>query len=322
MSKATAVAYAIQGLVKYHGLKDRKRRIPYHDSISVCVEKLTTTATIEFGNLQQDFIEINGKQATPSEAGRVNAVVSAVKKLAKNQNHFRLSSVNSLKQGKGLGFSAAAFAAISQASSTALGVKLAPERLSEIARLGAGSASRSLVGGFSIWYANKSGRSYAKRLDSRRGLDLAMGVVPIPSTVKTEMAHEESVVSPLFKARLKEVRGTLRATLKAIRAGDIDEIGRLAEAESLSLHAVTMTGRSGLLLMAPETIRIIQRIRSMREERHMPVWYSLDTGPSVYVNTRPEFLDQVCNEIRSATNLEVIKSGVGGPAHTIQEHLF
>ena len=65
MSKATAVAYAIQGLVKYHGLKDRKRRIPYHDSISVCVEKLTTTATIEFGNISQDIIEINGKQATP-----------------------------------------------------------------------------------------------------------------------------------------------------------------------------------------------------------------------------------------------------------------
>jgi phosphomevalonate decarboxylase len=60
----------------------------------------------------------------------------------------------------------------------------------------------------------------------------------------------------------------------------------------------------------------------MREQDHIPVWYSLDTGPSVYVNTHPEFVDEVCRKIRSSANVGVIKSGVGGPAQTIEEHLF
>ncbi len=323
MSKATAIAHAIQGLVKYHGLKDSRRRIPFHDSISVCVEQLTTTATIEFdSHYPQNVIEINGKEATSPEAARVLAVVAPLLSLAKARKHFRLSSKNNLPKGKGLGFSASAFASIALASSSALGVEIKPERLSEIARLGAGSASRSLVGGFSIWYANRNGRSYAEQLPTGKSMNLAMAVVPIPSEIRTEMAHEESVTSPFFSARVKEVGKMLAKMRRAIKTGDVDEVGRLAEAESLSLHAVTMTGESGLLLMAQETIGLIQGITLMRDTDHIPVWYSLDTGPSVYVNTHPEFIDTVCNEIRKYTNFQVLKSNVGGPARSVDDHLF
>lgn len=323
MAKATAIAHAIQGLVKYHGLKDSKRRIPYHDSISVCVEELTTKATIEFSNEQKrDAIEINGNPANETEAARVLAVVSPLRTLAKSIEHFKLSSKNNLPKGKGLGFSASAFASIAQASSSALNLRMQPERLSEIARLGAGSASRSLVGGFSIWYANKYSSSYAEQLPTSKNSNLAMAIVPIPSQVRTDMAHEESVTSPFFSARLKEVGNVLLRMQRAIKSGEVDEIGRLAEAESLSLHAITMTGKSGLVLMAQETIGIIEGIVAMRESQHIPVWYSLDTGPSVYVNTKTEFIDAVCAEIREYTNFPVLKSKVGGPARTIEDHLF
>lgn len=323
MSKATAIAHAIQGLVKYHGLRDSRRRIPFHDSISVCVEQLTTTTTIEFdGRYTQDVAEINGKAATRPEAARVLAVVSPLISLAKTKEHFKLLSKNNLPKGKGLGFSASAFASIALASSSALDLKMKPERLSEIARLGAGSATRSLVGGFSIWYAKKNGKSYAEQLPTGKGLKLAMGIVPIPSQVSTEMAHEESVTSPFFSARLKEVRKTLQKMMRAVKSGDVDEVGRLTEAESLSLHAITMTGKHGLLLMAQETISVMRGVVSMRENDHIPVWYSLDTGPSVYINTHPEFIDTVCSEIRKYTNFQVLKSNVGGPARTIDGHLF
>jgi phosphomevalonate decarboxylase len=323
MSKATALAYTIQGLVKYHGLKDSKRRIPFHDSISVCVEQLTTRATIEFSShYTKDTLEINGRPATKAEASRVSAVVSPMKSLAKTKDYFRLSSKNNLPQGKGLGFSASAFASIAQASNEALSLNMKPERLSEIARLGAGSASRSLVGGFSIWYAKKNGRSYAEQLPTSEDLKLGMAIIPVPSQVRTDSAHEESVTSPFFSARLKEVRKILPKMKRAIKSGNIDELGKLAEADSLSLHAVTMTGRSGVVLMSQETISVIQGVLSMRETDHIPVWYSLDTGPSVFVNTHAEFVDKVCENIRKYTNFQVLKSGVGGPAHTIGEHLF
>jgi len=323
LGKATAVAHAIQGLVKYHGLKDKRRRVPFHDSVSVCVEKLTTTSTFEFNDgFSQDTIEINGKPATTSEAVRVLAVVSPLRRMAKSRGHFRLSSANSLLEGKGLGFSASAFASIALASSQALGLQLGQEHLSEIARLGAGSASRSLVGGLSIWYADRNGRSYAKQIAPANSSRLVMGIIPIPSQVKTELAHEESVHSPFFQSRLREVRRIVPRMLRAIRNDDIDSIGKLTEAESLSLHAVTMTGKDGLLLMAPQTLQILQEVRRIREVEGLPVWYSLDTGPSVYLNTYQEHIEAVCRKLETARNLSVLRSRVGGPARVTDSHLF
>ena len=323
MPKATAVAHTIQGLLKYHGLKNKKLRLPFHDSISVCVKELTTTATVDFNPQHaQDTIEINGVVAKGMEAQRVMVVIDALRRLKKTRDHAKIVSKNNLEKAKGVGFSASAFASIALAASNALNLKIDLRRLSEIARLGAGSASRSLVGGFSIWYANKNGRSWAKQLDDGTRVKLAMGVVPLASSVRTDVAHEESISSPFFAARVKTVKATIPEMVRAIKMGEVAEVCRIAEADSLSLHAVTMTGRQGLVLVAPETISIIQRVRTLREEKGIPVWYSMDTGPSVFLNTKPEFLDKVCDDIEGNVNIPVIRSEVGGAAYAIEQHLF
>jgi diphosphomevalonate decarboxylase len=323
LSKATAYAHAIQGLVKYHGLKNRKLRIPYHDSISVCAKELTTTTTVEFDRqYSEDIIEINGAIAKGREAERVMAVIEPLRKLAKNRSRCKLASENNLEKAKGVGFSAAAFASIALAAKSALNLKMDLTHLSEIARLGAGSASRSLVGGFAIWYANRNGRSFARQLDDGTRVKLAMGIVPLASDVKTEMAHDESVSSPLFNARVKETKAAVRKMLRAINDGDLHDVCRLAEVDSRSLHAITMTGKQGLVLMSPDTINVLKRVRAMREEQNIPVWYSLDTGPSVFLNTQPETLQAVCDDIERNTHLPIIRSGVGGAARIIQQHVF
>ena len=148
MAKSTAVAHTIQGLLKYHGLKNKKLRLPFHDSISVCVKELTTTATVDFRpEYGEDTVLINESVAKGTEAQRVIAVVEALRKLKKTKARAKIVSKNNLEKAKGVGFSAAAFASIAFAASNALNLKIDLPRLSEIARLGAGSASRSLVGG-------------------------------------------------------------------------------------------------------------------------------------------------------------------------------
>lgn len=74
--------------------------------------------------------------------------------------------------------------------------------------------------------------------------------------------------------------------------------------------------------MSPETINVIRRVKTMREDQGIPVWYSLDTGPSVFINTQPEYLDRVCEDIQNNVHVPVIKSEVGGSASTIDRHLF
>jgi diphosphomevalonate decarboxylase len=323
LAKATAVAHTIQGLLKYHGLKNKKLRLPFHDSISVCVKELTTTATVDFSpQYTQDTIEINGSIAHGTEAQRVMVVIDALRKLEKTKDHVKIVTKNNLENVKGVGFSAAAFASVAFAASNALNMKIDRSRLSEIARLGAGSASRSLVGGFSIWYANKKGRSFAEQLDDGTRVKLAMGIVPLPSPIKTDMAHEESRTSPFFTSRIKTVKAAVPKMIRAINKGDIAEVCTLAETDSLNLHAVTMTGQQRLVLVSPQTINVIQRVRTLREEKGIPVWYSLDTGPSVFLNTQPEYLDKVCEDIESNANVSIMKSGVGGPAYSVDQHLF
>ena len=61
VKKATAVAHTMQGLLKYHGLKDHDLRIPFHDSISVNLEALWTKTTVEFGSWEKDSLSIDGR---------------------------------------------------------------------------------------------------------------------------------------------------------------------------------------------------------------------------------------------------------------------
>jgi len=62
--KATAIAYPIQGLIKYHGLRDEGLKLPYHDSISVCTSPTATTTTVEFGSDHKtDSIKVNGRSS-------------------------------------------------------------------------------------------------------------------------------------------------------------------------------------------------------------------------------------------------------------------
>ena len=320
--KCSARAYAIQGLVKYHGLRNAKLRIPFHDSISVCMKSLDTVTTVETGDsLHRDRIRINGIVPTSGEEARARIVIDKLRELAGEKTRVRVESRNANVEGKGLGFSASGFAALGLATSKALRLSLEPRELSEVVRLGAGSAARSLVGGFSIWYANRNRRSYAEQLASASSIKMRTLIVPIPSTMKTDRAHADVLTSPFFKARLLYLKGVLRKMRRAIGRRNVSEICRLAELDTLNLHAITMTGRLETILASPLSIRIMDEVRRLREEDRVPVWYSLDTGPSVFINTTPKSASKVERRIRTLAD-KVISSDPGGPAEIISHHLF
>jgi diphosphomevalonate decarboxylase len=286
------------------------------------MKSLPTITTVEAKpDLSSDKIRIDGLVPTKKEAARVHAVVDKLRTLAADKTSLRIESRNPNVDGKGLGFSASGFAALGLATSRALGLNLETDVLSEIVRLGAGSASRSLVGGFSIWYANHKGRSYAEQLASASSVRLMTLIVPIPSAIKTDKAHADVLTSPFFRARVAYVKGILQRMRRAIGRKDVPEICRLAEVDTLNLHAITMTGKLRTILVSPLSIRIMGEVRKLREEEGVPVWYSLDTGPSVFINTTPKAASKVERRIRTLSD-NVISSDPGGSAEIISQHLF
>jgi phosphomevalonate decarboxylase len=320
--KATVISHPIQGLIKYHGLRDLRLRIPFHDSISVCVDALYTKTTVETNeSIKEDLVVINGKKAVDSDLRRVETVLDKLRSMTGFTGHFKVVSQNSITEGKGLGFSASGFAALGKAAHVALGVDIDYISISELVRLGAGSATRSLAGSFAVWYANKNGKSYAEQIVRPEHTDLGMVIVPVPSPIRTDEAHSEVLSSPLFEARLKHVSGILKAMEKAVKTGDVATIGRLAEEDSLNLHAITMTGEAHMVLWEPETIYTMKEVQKMRDEG-IPAWYSMDTGPSVFVNTFTEYVDTVANRLRKLDCSNVIKAKVGGKPFLTNKHLF
>jgi phosphomevalonate decarboxylase len=320
--KVTVEAHPIQGLIKYHGLVDASRRIPFHDSISICIEAMKTTTTIEIiKDLREDEIQINGKKPQEKENNRILTVLNKLRTLSDCKDKMKIVSENSIKEGKGLGFSASGFAALGLATSKALGLSLDYITLSEIVRLGAGSATRSLAGAYALWYANKNGKSYADQIAPQDSLDLSMVIVPISSEVKTDEAHKEVLGSPIFVQRLKRIGGLIETMKKAIYLKDVAAVSRLSEEDTLNLHATTMTGNDHMILWEPETLKVIKEVIAMRSEQ-LSAWYSMDTGPSVFINTFTRNVEKVATRIRNAGIENIIISKVGDKPKITDKHLF
>jgi len=283
MAEYSSVAFTMQALVKYHGLRDWKLRLPYHDSISVNTTSMKTEASIT--DARKGGVFIGG---TPNESAneRLQGVVTRLRPGSRVEE-FRIDSRN-VPQGKpkGIGYSASAGAALTLLCHRLL-VGGSPDlaALSRTARLFAASASRSLVGGFSILYAGKDDDStYAEKFADAKDFDLRMVIVPLPSRVRTEDAHREVLTSPFFKARVQSAQKRCEEMQKAILGNDLESVGRLAERDTLELHSLTMTGESGLIIMTEDSLRIIRKVLELRGSG-VKAYYSMQTGPSVFINT-------------------------------------
>lgn len=283
MTEFRAEAFTMQALVKYHGLKDWKLRLPYHDSISVNTTSMKTEAAIT--DSRKGGVYIEGRR-NESANGRLQAVVERMAP-GKKVVDFRINSRN-LPSGKakGIGYSSSAGAALTLLCHRLLvGGEPDLTSLSRTARLFAASASRSLVGGFSRLYAGKDDDStYSERFADSRDMDLRMVIVPLPSRVRTEDAHREVLTSPFFKARIESAQKRCEEMQKAILGNDLEKLGRLAERDTLELHSLTMTGESGMIIMTEDSLRIISKVKELRKNG-AKAFYSMQTGPSVFINT-------------------------------------
>jgi phosphomevalonate decarboxylase len=320
--KATAMAHPIQGIVKYHGMRDDRLRLPYHDSISVCTAPSRTKTTVEFDiDHREDTYVVDGERLEGRAFDRVSRVVEEVRDTsdaAHTVYPVRLESENSFPSNVGLGSSASGFAAAATALAAAADLDLSRPDISAIARRGSASAARAVTGGFSHLRAgmnDRDCRSY--RIDTTIADDLRVVSALVPSYKETDSAHEEAAESHMFRARLAHVHEQIAAARDAIRAGDFERTFELAERDSLSLAATTMTGPRGWVYWKPQTLAVFDAVRELRAEG-LPAYFSTDTGASVYVNTTADHADRVESAVAD-TGVSTNVWNVGGPATVLDE---
>jgi phosphomevalonate decarboxylase len=319
--KATARAHPIQGLVKYHGMRDPELRLPYHDSISLCTAPSNTTTTVEFDpDRAGDRYVVDGEVVEGRGRERIDAVVDHVRERADLAAGVRLESENSFRTNIGFGSSASGFAAAATALVEAAGLDLSHPEISAVARRGSASAARAVTGVYSHLRTGLNDRDCrSERIAVPDELEDDVRIVAgiVPSYKETEAAHEEAADSHLFEGRLAHIHEQIAGMRDALAAGAFDRAFELAEHDSLSLAATTMTGSEGWVYWQPRTVEIFNAVRELREEG-LPVYFSVDTGASVYVNTTTAHVDRV-ERVVADCGVETRVWEVGGPARVTAE---
>jgi len=317
--KATAKAHPIQGLVKYHGMRDEELRLPYHDSISVCTAPSHSKTTAEFDpSLSEDVYVIDGEEVDGRGAERIEAVVDHVRELAGFDHRVRFESVNDFPTNIGFGSSSSGFAAAAVALCTAADLGMTRPEMSTVARRGSSSAARAVTGAFSHLRTGLDDEDCrSERIETDLEDDLRIVAAEIPAFKHTEEAHKEAADSHMFEARMAHIHGQIAEMRHALREGNFDDAFELAEHDSLSLAATTMTGPAGWVYWKPETLEVFETVRELRDDG-IPVYFSTDTGASVYVNTTAAYVEEVENAIETL-GIDTRRWGVGGPAQVLDE---
>ncbi len=332
MTKTTVRANSDIALVKYWGKKDKVLRLPANGSLSMVLDSLHSTTTVEFlETLDKDQITIDG-MVEEGEAGRVVKQLDRVRALAREQglsakNLFaRVVSQNNFPKSTGLSSSGSGFAALTIAATKALGLELSQKELSILARQGSGTACRCVCGGFVEWLdGDSSESSYSESfadVDQLPIRDLVAIVSEDKKIMSSTEGHDLAQSSPFFAARQERMKTKLVQAKNSILSKDFVALGELAEAEALEFHSILLTSSPTILLFYPGTVEVMQAVRQLRREG-VPAYFTINTGFNVHVLTLPQYEMQVREVLEVLSSVKkIISSGVGEQPAYLEEHLF
>jgi diphosphomevalonate decarboxylase len=326
MGKATAVANPNIAFVKYWGKIDAALNLPANPSLSMALGALTTTTTVEFRpGLPFDMVTIDGQPAKGSAMARVVAHVDRVRSLAGTEDRVWVASRNDFPAGTGLASSASGFAALSLAATRAAGLKLSEAELSRLARLGSGSACRSVPGAYALWEGSDDETSLAREVMPAGHWDLRDVIALVAyehKAVGSEDGHLLAPTSPFYAARLAAVPGLLAIVRESLKRRDLAALGPAMEADALAMHGVMLTSQPWLLYWAPGTVGVLESVRRWRADG-LAVYFTLDAGPNVHCFCEAGDAKEVEAKLSTVPGVrDTIVSGAGSGVRLVDYYLF
>lgn len=320
---ATAKASPNIAFIKYWGNTDENLRLPVNGSISMNMSGLATITKVIFdSSMEEDELSINGKIVSGQGLARASTVLDAIREFARVPYKAIVSSENNFPSGAGIASSASAFAALAFAGVKALAVDVSVERISRFARLGSGSASRSVPDGYVEWFMGKDDdSSYATSIAQAGHWELSDCVVILSEghkkTGSTE-GHKLAPSSPFQVTRVLDAPRRIALCREAVLNRDFEQLGRIIQQDSDMMHAVMMTSDPALFYWLPETLRIMNVTRTLQAEG-LPVAYTIDAGPNVHLICESKDADEVAKIFANISGVKQILRTKAGPGARLIE---
>ena len=321
--QATARANSNIAFVKYWGNVDDRLRLPANPSISMNLNGLYTETTVTWDEgLSSDHLILNGEATIGKALERISTHLSALRQRLHIEGYAEVRSSNNFPMGAGIASSAAAFAALTVAAVGAAGLPLTERELTTLARLGSGSASRSIPTGFVEWHMGATHEdSFAESVappDYWELVDVIAIVSGEHKSVGSREGHQSANTSDLQAARVMGASARLEVCKAAIIERDFAAFAAVVEHDSNLMHAVMMTSRPPLFYWLPVTLTVMDQVRRWRADG-VQVCYTLDAGPNVHCICIRNDAEQVSEALQVLSGIEEVRiAPPGGSAKVLQ----
>ncbi|RAJ13667.1 diphosphomevalonate/mevalonate 3,5-bisphosphate decarboxylase family protein [Arenibacter echinorum] len=292
-------------LVKYWGKKEHQ--IPANPSISFTLDTCATTTTVSYkklNNKASDFsfdLLFDGRSKEDFKP-KISTFLKRTEKYLPflKSYHFTIETSNSFPHSSGIASSASGMSALALCLME-LERELNPNmdsaffkrKASFLARLGSGSACRSIEGNLMQWGAQKdtqeSSDLYAIKYPYKVNpifnnyQDSILLVDKGSKQVSSSLGHDLMHDHPFAEQRFDQAHKNLTKLKRIFEEGDLLEFIKIVESEALTLHAMMMTSMPYFILMKPNTLEIINKIWAFRESSKTHVCFTLDAGANVHV---------------------------------------
>ncbi|MDX2136991.1 MAG: diphosphomevalonate decarboxylase [Chloroflexota bacterium] len=324
MTVAVAQAHPNIAFIKYWGNTDHSLRLPANSSISMNLSGVETETRVTWDErLAADTLVLNGREEPGDALTRVVQHLDMLRKRLGLGARAQVETRNNFPTGAGIASSAAAFAALTVAGVAAAGATLTERELTTLARLGSGSASRSVPSGFVEWHAASTHEdSYAETAfapDHWALVDVIAVISRAHKATGSTAGHRSADTSDLQAARVAGAARRLEICKAAIAARDFAAFAEVVEYDSNLMHAVMMTSRPALFYWLPGSLALMERVRQLRHDG-VRVCYTLDAGPNVHCICVREDADQVRSALSSMSEVgEIIVASAGYGARVTKQ---
>ncbi len=326
MRTASADARTNIALVKYWGKRDRALNLPATGSLSLTLSSLRTTTRVTFDEtLDRDEMDLDGQEAPPAVAQRTGRFLDLVRRKVGITMHARVESANNFPTASGLASSASGFAALALAATRAAGIEMDFPSLATLARLGSGSAPRSLLGGFVEMRPGAlpdGSDCLPVQVAPETHWDIAILVAvngaatkEIGSTTAMELTR---LTSPYYREWLRSVPGDIEVARQAVLARDFSALGQVAESSCFRMHAVALGATPPLLFWTGVTVDVVRKVWEFRRNG-LEAYVTIDAGPHVKVLARPQDAEELLRGIAAVPGVTRVLVERPGPGARITD---
>ncbi|MEK7597369.1 MAG: diphosphomevalonate decarboxylase [Patescibacteria group bacterium] len=318
--KATAIAPSNIAFIKYWGKKDEELKLPVNSSISMNLNNLITTTTVEFNSeFEEDSVIINDKNDLKESKKAIKQLDLIRRKDSKFQKA-KVVSINNFPIGTGLSSSASGFAALTLAATKAIGLNLNEKELSILTRQGSGSACRSIPDGFVEWIGEGAKSLYPP--DYWNLVDVVAIISQDKKDVSSTEGQKLASSSPFFQTRLDKIDEKISRFKKSLETKNFTEFGKIVEGEALELHAIMLTSTPSLIYWQPETVKLMKLIKNWRSEG-LEVYFTVNTGQDIHIIVEEKNTKELVKKLKNIKEVKKIivnQPSVG--ARLTEKHLF